>query len=325
MKRKPNRTTGIFKKRNERGEALKSNVNKSKAFKSEARSMIAEANKNTRRKQIYTRLSVISLIAAAMIITALFVFMMFRIGIITPPDYLKKISGVGFEDTNSAAQYDDERLNQPLPVTEYDEYFETQDFTEDEIYILLKENEPLDEYTLENVVTYYSPDGTRTTYTNKVWKRGGLYRVERYDSTGAKIRRVVSDGIRVNISEYSSEEVYSAYYNASADFSMEQQSGIMSVSDIRQSLFGANPDAAELITVKLVRNESMTLYRVEYSYPSLNITERVDISLDFGLIISAESRLSDSGELIYTLETASVVAGISGFDFNEVFNPDSAE
>jgi outer membrane lipoprotein-sorting protein len=174
------------------------------------------------------------------------------------------------------------------------------------------------------------------TYINNIWRQGVRYRIETYDGSNKLIKTIVCDGDSVYVTEYNGADVSSHTFPVNDSFTLEQQAGMLSVEDVRAALGNTGADNTDEtsgetagsrdinnVTVSLNRSADSSVYHVEYDYLAIPLHEQLDISLEYGFIIKAETYETGENTLTYSLVTDKMQTGITGYPGVNIFSPDA--
>lgn len=269
------------------------------------------------------RLSLVSVIAAAVLVFAFFIVLMARAGLIELPSFLSGFLVQPGEETTEVIPGDDGKIYEALAERKKTEGVAvTRDINAADAAVFFSSLQFSDEYSIFNRVTLYA-DEKSLTVRNKIWRQGALYRIETYDMNDILQKIVLCDGENVYVTAVSGGEKTKRVFPAGGEFTLEQQAGIPSAEDIRALLTGDAAGTADIenISVSLVRTAENSVYHVEYDYISLLLHEQLYISLENGFVVRAETR-ETSGKLTYSLETDFMHSGITGYSGINIFKPE---
>lgn len=269
-----------------------------------------------RRENRLTVLSVASLILFVLALLTVGMVMMFRTGLIALPEWLS-----GDEDRPMEVLPGDdgmifEALRNP---GEYLDVAVTWDMSAEEVRHILLSHPALNEYAAENRVAIYGGH-MQNTVTNKIWRSGDRYRLESFDSDGALQRVAICDGEKVMVTEYSSRtESVSGVFPISEEFSFENQAGMPDLTPVYRQWENGEDSQTDLVDLSaaLARTAESNVYYLTYGYKDSSVTENVYLSLEYGLVVNAQSY--DEGEKIYQLTTTSLEPSLDGFDPEQLF------
>ncbi len=273
------------------------------------------------------RLSVISIIAAAVLVFTVFVVLMYEFELIELPDFVSNLLGQPGKDTVQVIPGDDGSIYDALMQRETVPGISvTRNINAADAAVFFTELQPSDEYSVFNRVTLYAGNKS-LVYRNKIWRQGIRYRIETYDNHDALLKTIICDGENVYITDRTGEEETRRVFPVSDGFTLEQQAGMPSVEDIRVLLAGSGGETPETvriidnISVSLVRTAENSVYHVEYDYMNLLLHEQLYISLENGFVVHAETR-ETSGNLTYSLDTDFMQTGITGYAGINIFTPE---
>lgn len=258
-----------------------------------------------KRERTLTRLSVISLVAAVVIVFVLIVCVMIRYGIITPPAVFGNMFGPDVTETD-AETGDYSAMLAALSDKPSPDYFVRHDVTEEECAELFHSLVPSDKYTVTYSVNIYSADGKTERNRNvQLWKCGGLYRVE-VTEEGSPVSLTVCDGSEVKVTDYRGGES-SVSYKPNGYFTAESSAGIPDLKSVIDTAFAENSGCS----ISLTSDGDETLYMVSYPNPSLTEqTETYYISVKYGIFVRADTSLN--GKLIYSMSAVSFYPDLLG-------------
>ncbi len=183
----------------------------------------------------------------------------------------------------------------------------TYDIGEQDVYALLKKNPPITCFYLANTFTYYG-ETKNASGSNKIWRDGDRFRIQTYEGD-ALVQTVVSDGRIVYVSQSTDDTFFSFPY--SEHFEVESYARMPRARD-----FFELPSVSDL-SITLFRDESDTLYHVSYQDTALSQIERLFLSLEYGLVLKAESYADQ--KLVYSLETTEIHGDLSAFNTDVLF------
>lgn len=296
-----------------------------------------------RRERFLRRLSVISIAAAAAIVFLFFIVLMYNSGLIELPGFIALFIGDSDEDKTEVIPGDDGRIYDALSRKKNIEGVSvTRNITDKDAAAFFAELEPAEEYSLRNrVILYYG--GKSVTYLNHIWRQGKRYRIETYDADKRPVKTTVCDGENVYVTVYTDGEGSTRSFPADESFTLEQQAGMISAERVLAALKAAQDpettdsenapdDSAEEksaekgdvlnISISLIRTAKNSVYHVEYDCPDLPLHERLFVSIEYGFVTYAETRMTDGDEPIYILETEFMQTGITGYSGPDIFSPD---
>lgn len=255
------------------------------------------------RQRILSLLSILSLMLAAVFFISALAFGLSKIGVID----ISKLFGYGDSD-NEILPGDGGRFADALrDNSSTDKVLMIADIPLSELSSLLANNPPAETYYISNSFVYYSR-GITYSSSNRIWKDGENYRVETYQGTTLK-QTVICDGSKVGITEGQSNDTHVFEINDS--FNIESYASMPHPRD-----FLSRWDVNNL-TITLLRTESDNLYQVSYKYPSMNQTELLYISIEYGLVVKAETYIGT--DLVYSLSTEEITNSLDKFDVQTLF------
>ncbi len=180
---------------------------------------------------------------------------------------------------------------------------------EDELYLAeitvqnaieaIKQIKTSDKYYAIFEVERFS-DNQSITVKNTVWTSGTKYRVE---TVGDVKRTVICDGERVKIINADGD---SKILNAAGDFSYADQTGL---ADIEYFTENAENELINARFAKLSGRGKDNIIYVEFYYPRFNQLEMFYISVDYGVVLAAQTYVDD--KLTYRLTTSEFTADYS--------------
>lgn len=281
-----------------------------------------------RRESMMRRLSVISIIAAAVLVFTFFIALMYEFELIELPDFVSGLLGQPGVDTVEVIPGDDGSIYDALMQKKAAPGVTvTRNINAADAAVFFTELKPSEEYSVFNRVTLYA-DNKSLVLRNKIWRQGMRYRIETYDVNNALLKTILCDGTNVYVTERAGENETGRIFPVSDGFTLEQQAGMPSVEDIRVLLAGSSGENSEPeqdidnISVSLVRTAENSVYHVEYDYMNLLLHEQLYISLENGFVVHAETR-ETSGNLTYSLETDFMQTGITGYAGINIFTPET--
>ena len=268
-----------------------------------------------KRERFLSRMSVLSIVAAVILMLTVFTVLLMRIGAFAVPDFLKPLFGTEDSSETESLYGDEDALYEALTV--YNEKAFIIDLGNDaDILSLFEISEPITEYTLTNTVTY-SGGGRTRLLSNKIWRSENRYRLETYDTAGELIRQVVCDGEQIALSEFSQGELRrTRSFPVSDSFSMEAAAGFLSISALQERL-GRDDNGLENLHISLIRGQENNAYCITFYDAVSQCTEELSVSLEYALIIESATYFQDS--CIYHLATTSVTPGLTGYTGDDIF------
>ncbi len=251
---------------------------------------------NERRERLLWRLSVLSLVVIVAALLGLFVWGLYSIDVLVLPSFITDLFHIGEEENPEVIPGDEGAILQALkdhvPGVEVTVI---PDPTSVDLASLLYEMPEHPRYTLVNYTLLKSGDSSLLCM-NRVWRDGEKYRVETYSGDGAqKLITAICDGEVVSISDHRYNTT--ARYPAGGDFTLSSQAGMPDIE------FTRGENAPEL-EIALIRSAKDNLYRCVFDYEELGQREELYISIEYGIVMRAESYVGE--DLVYTLETESL-------------------
>ena len=183
----------------------------------------------------------------------------------------------------------------------------TYDIASENLSALLKNNPPVTSYYIDNTFTYYGENAVKRG-SNKIWRDGDRFRVQTYEE-GELVKTVVCDGQMVYLSSSNGDSFSS--YPASGHFEVESYASMPRPRDFFEL------SAVTDLSITLFRDSTDTLYHVSYLDASLGHIERLFLSVEYGLVLRAETYADQ--KLIYSLETAELHGDLSAFNTDVLF------
>ena len=226
-----------------------------------------------------------------------------KIGVYDLPDPVEKVLGTYKESEADGPEKNNEVVNSII-YKNNDEFFITaSDITYENARLLLKNISPSDNYIHEITVEYYNDGKSYYGEKIKVVRNKGLYSANIYNSNSKIIKSIKEK-----------ETSFVVSYNDDSKNNAEFPKGTFNISD--ECSFILNAD--NFLTGSFSLNEasfsvSNGAYGGEITIVFDNVLdgyiqkEKYVISLDFGVVISAECYEND--ELIYKMKTKSIEIG----------------
>ena len=273
-----------------------------------------------KRETRMRRISVISLVAAAIVVFVFFAVLMYNNGLLSLPGFITSLLGKPGDKTVTVLPGDDGAVYDALMHNETAEGVSVyRDLTDADAAGFFTELQPVDEYSLFNRVTLY--EGNKSiTYRNKIWRQGPRYRIEVYDEKNNPYKTIICDGVNVYLTLHTDHSDMMRVFPAGGEFTLEQQAGMPSIEDARAALGDGGGEDIDNVSVSLVRTPEASVYHVEYDYMRLLLHEQLYISLEYGFIVRAETT-ETSGQLTYGLVTDFMQTGITGYSGADIFHP----
>ncbi|MFA6948565.1 MAG: hypothetical protein WCQ72_06255 [Eubacteriales bacterium] len=279
----------------------------------------APAMPDETRERILTRVSNVTMIAAALALLLGFVFALYKIGAITLPEPLRVlIEGQGDGAIGDVTQSQSDEFFSALREGKTEGMAVTYDISDDDYAKRIALAPFIDEYTAVIRVTVFDGE-TRSATICRVWRSGDKYRVDKYSGSD-RISSAVCDGTQVAVTDYALyDEPVTRKFPINEDFSLAAQAGLPSLDDF------LHDESATGKSISLIRSADRNVYSVSYDIPvsdtgdSAAISNRLLISLEYGLCIGAESTLGSIG--IYSAAATSVSEGLSAYngDLSSIF------
>jgi len=154
-------------------------------------------------------------------------------------------------------------------------------------------------YYRKSTVTYRS-GASRRDIECIVYKSGEKMLLQLSEPGEAPYKTVVHSGKRTRIT-YNGTGDTTVFEDV--DFSYSAETGICSVKDFTDDLFGDEENVPE--SVDVARSYSGTGLVLTYTYAPLGLRDVYEISLEYGVCLAAFSY--ENGELVYSLKTESFV------------------
>ena len=240
-------------------------------------------------------LSTASLIAFVVIFFLLIIYGLYRIKIIEIPRSLLDLFG-NPEIVETPHNYNeiDNKMFELFNNAAEEKQAVYYDISKEDLKKFLTDAPYIKEYLLTQQIYYRNEsDGRRITYKHDIWVKNDKYRVDTYDSESVLIRKLICDGNVVAITDYTTyDEPVTKFFSVTDEFTFENQSGLPSIAEF------LNED----LKIELVRDVRNNIYRVEYTYDDIpQQTEKLEISFDYGLILTAESKYDNV--TVYNMNT----------------------
>ena len=268
-----------------------------------------ELNERLKKERMLSFLSTASLILLAAGLFSLFVFWMWRIGVLSVPSFISDMFGKEEPEAPEVIPGDDGKIYDALSGNIPEGWSVFADIPEDELETLLEQTEAPKEYTLKNKIIRTS-GGVSDEYSNTIWVSGDSYRIQSYRD-GKPFVIIVCDGERVSVTDIDGAEESTRTFPLSETFTMEAQAGMPSVGDY------LSDETLENKSVTLVRSPSSNVYLLTGEYTGLGLTVSVYISLEYGLILRSETVSGD--ETVYTCLTTYLEPSITGYSGTDIF------
>lgn len=166
----------------------------------------------------------------------------------------------------------------------------------DELSKIIAETEIPESYHYQLTVTYYYGE-TKNSQTAEVYKYKNKYKIECTMADGT-VKSVISDGSKIFIQNTKNNQATRKTLGVSEDsgFSLYSETGIPDLSDLFAMLDQADESMSIIsdYTIELLRKSNENLVRIEFKYTDTGISEVYDISLEDGVITTAESYIGDT-------------------------------
>lgn len=254
-----------------------------------------------------SRLSVISLIAAALLIFVLFFGAMLHFGLVQLPSFVTALFKNEVSGESPGLPENIERLYEALEGGGSDVTV-VSSITPEDAASYLEATDPITVYTatLRTVIR----DGDEQLVRRiELWRDGSRWRAEITASDGSAVKTLICDSSRVSITSFETGEQSTLIYSAGAVFSMEDSVGMPDVSSLRDLLFGGG-DGAENVSFSIARASSESLYLAEYDLTGSPVQhEKTYISLEYGLIVRVEATVD--GNTVYQMTVEKLEPSVS--------------
>ena len=192
----------------------------------------------------------------------------------------------------------DEEIYNSLSAVNSQKEYHFSSITADNAIDAIRLIQPAEKFYAVFTAEVFSGNESVSTQT-KVWKNMEKYRTE---SQGDVNKTCICDGERVKITN--DERATSGIYPVSESFSFSEEIG---VADIRYILENAQN---EIISVRFARTAGIqtggNIIYAEFSDKDTGYREEFYISIDYGILLSAQTFMGD--ELIYRLTTNEFIA-----------------
>jgi len=265
-----------------------------------------------RREKLFSVLSIISVVAVAIILLGMFSIWLYNIGVISLPGFIEDMLGLGEDKNTEILPGDEGKIYDALENGNlHDGQTIQYDIGKDDLLAMLHDTDKPDEYTAQyEVIRYDSKGRERISYTT-VWYSGGKYRIETREA-GALVQLTVYDGELVHITDKNGTGETRTY--AAGDFSLESAAGIPSA----ESIF--SDSSPENVDISLLRTSTSNIYHINYVSDGVDQYDTLYVSLEYGLVLNATVYKED--RIYYTCKTALLEPRIVGFggNVNELFN-----
>jgi len=270
-----------------------------------------QLSKTLKRERTLTILSVLSLIVVALILLSLFVFGMWKLGVITLPRPIEILLGADPGQPDDTVTDDDSGLLSLITVQSED-ISEAFELREDEYLSLIDSTVPISDYSVILEVTYSNGEGgSSSTKRHHIWRSGNKYRAETYDKeSGQLLSIVISNGLRVSVTDHVNyDEPITRRFKTSDGFTLESAIGIPRVDDF------LGRDDIENLVIKVIRGADANLYHVTFNYIGLTQVEELYISLDHRIILASDTTalVNGTAQNVYSLRASSLVEGKEAF------------
>lgn len=271
------------------------------------KSKINEEKPNKSKRKVQSLLRILPIILIIAMFFSLLFIGLINLGVVDIPVFIKNIFNIG-ERPTEIIPGDDGRIIEALKNGKSSDVV-TLIFDIDSLDLkeMLEESTANNKYYISNTVTV-SSGGKDINKNNRIWRDGNMYRIEIY-SENKLFQTIICDGENVFVSDADGK---GQKYKNTDEFSLESQAGIPSPTD-----FLDNPDVTDL-DITLVRSENDNVYKVTYSYIGILQYETVYISLEYGIVMNAETLYND--EIVYKMMTNEV--GKLPEDTEKLFNID---
>ena len=273
-----------------------------------------------KREERSTRLSMVSLVVMLLLVFVFCLFLMFRYGILTLPDF---VSGLFAKKSTG-----EERIIEVLRQgSDPEGKVETAALDEKALLELLSQSAAEEEYDITVTATFYGYDtdeGSESSVQNEkssvkaVQKRKDGFTVEQLDESGVVVRRSECSGDSVKVSGLGADgEAVSEEYPLGDEFTFESLAGIPDLRNVRAAAGASAEEGGEydgrfgtVSGMKIARTENTALYYVRYVYPAgepgegeakaeKELADEYYISLRRGIAVKAQT-FSD-GRLIWEM------------------------
>ena len=265
-------------------------------------------NKKFRRDRLFSILSVLSLLLAALILVSVFTVSLWKLGILSLPAPIERLL---HKDSQAPPpeEFDDRELRD-LIVVPPEEYISALRLDESEYLSALADTPGYTTCTYTFLIV--ATDGPNTASKRcRVWRDGDRYRAETYDTTSGEMTSLlVCDGIKTRLTVFRPEEEPQSRVMQNGSFTLENQIGIPSVTD-----FIGREDIEDL-DIRIVRSATDNQYRVSYRYIGIPQTEVLYLSLERRLILSAET-FDENGQSLYRLTVTGLADSLVGYTAEE--------
>ena len=172
------------------------------------------------------------------------------------------------------------------------------DLTLDNVYSLLDDVEPDDNYYHEVTTTLYGQNNTKKISSAYVTKTDGKYDVIIYNQNSEIVKRIRQTNDTVSISNFDENGKEIITVAKGADFDIQSQSGVV----ITHKAFYETPDNT-VSTYALAQTDYGSFLEITFTSTLENYSQiqKYWLSLDFGVVTRAECY--EDNALIYLMET----------------------
>lgn len=148
----------------------------------------------------------------------------------------------------------------------------------------------------------------KTTVSSGTYKRIQTVHIDKKKSgyiadiySGSEIiRKVTFDGSKIIETDYKKGKLYSNRTFPHTDgFTLASEAGIPSTERFLDKTSGTVLEGIKDLDITLIRTQELNALRVSYNTSSPKLSETMLISLDMGIVISAQTT-SENGEVLYT-------------------------
>ena len=239
------------------------------------------------------RLSVFIAAVISIAVLGLFFIGMVRIGVITLP------FGINQNNISPGEEPQEDKLYQALRNGDYPKTAEVSFNLSPEQYIKALEDAPYLETYSVSIKTTLTSGPSKSIRTVHIDKKTDGYIADIYIGSEL-IRKISYDGTKIIETDYSKGKISSSKtFPATDNFTLASEAGIPSTERFLDKTSGEILEGIENLDITLIRTQDLNALRVSYDTTSPRLSETLLISLDLGIVISAQTT-AENGEVLYT-------------------------
>ncbi|MGI6742326.1 MAG: hypothetical protein ACOX4O_01535 [Eubacteriales bacterium] len=239
------------------------------------------------------RLSVFIAAVISIAVLGLFFIGMVRIGVITLP------FGMNQNSMNPGDEPQEDKLYLALRNGDYPKTADVSYNLSSDQYLKALEDAPYLETYSVAIKTTVSSGSSKRTYTVHIDKKKNGYIAE-IRSGAELIRKITFDGTKITETDYKKGKVSSSKtFPATEGFTLASEAGIPSTERFLDKTSGTILEGIENLNITLIRTQELNALRVSYNTTSPKLSETLLISLDLGIVISAQTT-AENGEVLYS-------------------------